>query len=175
MSGSHVQSGPRPSILTPSEVELLVGGTVSEATMGLHDIIFSCHVCHKRLSKIYSEGSQELGLNKAPINKVFLTACAHVVCAKHFDGGGACPSKETFCPFLNTDILIAGVPFHREGTVPEAPCPVCKVNKNDDGAKQLYAVRGPKEGEHDPQIPPAYFEAPPTNLNDPGMEVVRVK
>lgn len=60
------------------------------------DIIFSCCVCHDTLSEVYDDGDHPSGMHYEPnqpagrITKLYLTACAHVVCAEHLDGGGKC-------------------------------------------------------------------------------------
>ena len=58
------------------------------------DIIFSCCICQDTLSSIYKEPDDRLPLRQSEntdfgrIAKLYLTACAHVICTKHFDGGG---------------------------------------------------------------------------------------
>ena len=94
MPDSHVPRGPRPSSLTQLEADSLSTGTMTEATLRLSDIVFSCCVCHALLSEIYGGEGQPLGLDRVPITKLYLTECAHVVCAKHFAGGGMCLSKK---------------------------------------------------------------------------------
>ena len=57
------------------------------------DIIFSCCVCQDTLSNIYKEPDDRLALRQNEnafrrITKIYLTGCAHVICTKHFEGGG---------------------------------------------------------------------------------------
>ncbi|KAL8832680.1 MAG: hypothetical protein Q9191_000133 [Dirinaria sp. TL-2023a] len=59
-----------------------------DASSSFNDIVFSCHICQACPSVIYGDEAQSLGFNQAPITKLYLTDCGHVICAKHFDGGG---------------------------------------------------------------------------------------
>lgn len=58
------------------------------------DIIFSCCICQDIPSRIYKEPDDRLALRQnndgqwTRIPKLYLTGCAHVVCTKHFEGGG---------------------------------------------------------------------------------------
>lgn len=60
------------------------------------DIILGCTICQKSLSSIYTEdhndGLRRDGMNAedGTIPKLWLTECAHLTCAKHFEGGGKC-------------------------------------------------------------------------------------
>ena len=58
------------------------------------EIIFSCSFCQNTLSKLYREPDGNIGLratadsSSGPINKLWLTECAHLVCGEHFNGKG---------------------------------------------------------------------------------------
>jgi len=62
--------------------------------LGPLDIIFSCCICQDTPSRIYEEPDDRLALRQnkdrqwGRIAKLYLTGCAHVVCTKHFEGGG---------------------------------------------------------------------------------------
>jgi hypothetical protein len=62
-------------------------------------------------------------------------------------------------------------PFHPAGERPKAPCPVCIKEKDDSQPRDLYSIRGFNKEEHDPQIPPSWFTAPPIRLDGPGKDV----
>ncbi|KAL8674282.1 MAG: hypothetical protein Q9168_001349 [Polycauliona sp. 1 TL-2023] len=123
------------------------------------DCILSCSVCQDTLSTIYAQHDNNDGLRQGTddtdgtITKLWLTECAHLTCAKHLDGGG--------------------VPFHPQGQLPKAPCPLCVRNNQDHAAKTLYAIRGTAKGEYDSNIPSEYFEVPPRQLGNSGNEALR--
>jgi len=58
------------------------------------DIIFSCTVCGETLDEIYSEPAGNGGLRSTSdfedgsIVRLYATQCAHLICAKHLEGGG---------------------------------------------------------------------------------------
>lgn len=112
------------------------------------DIVVSCTICQDTLSNIYADDDGNSGLRKSTdphsgrITKLWLTECAHLTCGKHLEGGGA--------------------PFHAEKEVPRAPCPLCKIEKNDPTEKSLFFVHGVSKGEYDEHIPEGYFETPPS-------------
>lgn len=74
--------------MMPEHAELNTGSITAQ------DIVFSCCVCHDTLSQVYDEPDRQAGLHHQPnqaegrITRLYLTACAHVVCAKHVEGGG---------------------------------------------------------------------------------------
>jgi hypothetical protein len=74
------------------------------------------------------------------------------------------------------DKSAVGPPFHPEKQRPKAPCPVCIKEKGDSERRELYSIRGFKEDQYDPQIPPSWFNAPPIRLDGNGkeMEALRV-
>ena len=61
------------------------------------DVIFSCCVCLDTLAEVYDREDRRIGLHHESsqrygrITKLYLTGCAHVVCAKHLEGGGKYP------------------------------------------------------------------------------------
>ena len=78
---------------------------------------------------------------------------------------------------IATDIKCAGVPFHPDGRLPRAPCPLCTIEKNDRAEKDLLYINGICKGQYDPAIPEAYFKTPPTNLggsSDPALDALLV-
>ncbi|KAF2261469.1 hypothetical protein CC78DRAFT_355927 [Lojkania enalia] len=122
------------------------------------DVIFSCSLCNATFSEVYSghaETVQGLSDGINPKNrlatKLFLAGCSHVICSKHFEGGGP--------------------PFHKANERPHAPCPVCVKEKSDTQPRQLFSVRGFKKGEYDPGIPKCFFLAPPMKLDSSGAEM----
>lgn len=56
------------------------------------DLIFSCNICHDSIRDIRTPGPDEKGLEgvRKPVAKLWMTECAHLVCAKHLEGGGTC-------------------------------------------------------------------------------------
>lgn len=72
--------------------------------------------------------------------------------------------------------LNVGAPFHSAAQPPRAPCPVCSAEAGITEPRNLYAVYGTKEGQHDPIIPRNYFDTPPIRLDGtaPGMDALRV-
>ncbi|KAF2737262.1 hypothetical protein EJ04DRAFT_431119 [Polyplosphaeria fusca] len=122
------------------------------------DLIFSCCVCQATFSEIY-EGTKESvhglsdGINSKErlVTKMYLANCCHVICSKHIDGGGP--------------------PFHRNGSQPRAPCPLCMKEKGDKKDKDLFSIRGFKSGEFDPGIPSCWFSTPPVKLDASGPEM----
>ena len=101
MSRFAKQGPARPPSAT-SHTPLLTASTLAADSqqdmqpLSYHDMVFSCSVCHKTLSEIYPDGDNQSGLHHEPdqptgrIVKLYLTECAHVVCAEHLEGGGQC-------------------------------------------------------------------------------------
>jgi len=60
---------------------------------------------------------------------------------------------------------------------PRAPCPHCQREKQDDGLRDLYGIRGLYEGGYDEIIPREWLQCPAIKLDGavPGMEAVRVR
>ncbi|ORY09134.1 hypothetical protein BCR34DRAFT_381973 [Clohesyomyces aquaticus] len=121
------------------------------------DVVFSCGVCHETFADIYGgcatvEGLSD-GINPKErlVTKLWLSACCHVYCGKHLEGGGP--------------------PFHPAGTRPRAACPVCAKEKGEDRLRELYSIRGFKEGEYDSAIPACWFTTPPIKLDAAGKEM----
>lgn len=54
------------------------------------DLVFSCNVCHDSIRDICSPLQDEKGLDgtQKPVAKLWMTECAHLICAKHLAGGG---------------------------------------------------------------------------------------
>ncbi|KAL5120594.1 hypothetical protein ACEQ8H_001613 [Pleosporales sp. CAS-2024a] len=126
------------------------------------NFIYACSVCGYTLADVY-EGRHETveglsdGINPKDrlVTHLYLASCCHVFCGSHLEGGA--PN------------------FHPEGQRPRAPCPTCVKEKNDHSVRDLYSIRGFQKSEHDPLIPPAWFVAPPMNLegNSKEMEALR--
>ena len=80
-----------PALIVPMQV---LGEDPSANPVTPQDLIFSCCVCFDTLAEVYDQRDRHLGLHNEPnqrtgrITKLYLTGCAHVVCAKHFEGGG---------------------------------------------------------------------------------------
>ena len=72
--------------------------------------------------------------------------------------------------------MFVGAPFHSIHKVPQAPCPLCSLEKGDHSDKALFFINGTSKGHYDENIPDAYFQTPPTQLSgeDPGLEALRV-
>ncbi|CAD0108782.1 unnamed protein product [Aureobasidium uvarum] len=64
----------------------------SDATEPLQplDLIFSCNICHDSIHDIRSpvHDGQELEGIRRPVAKLWMTECAHLICAKHLERGG---------------------------------------------------------------------------------------
>ncbi|KAH0054364.1 hypothetical protein KCU96_g22422, partial [Aureobasidium melanogenum] len=77
------------------------------------DLVFSCNICHDSISDIPSPLPDEKELEdiRKPVAKLWMTECAHLVCAKHLEGGAP--------------------PFHPAGQAPRAVCPVCVNRQNN--------------------------------------------
>ncbi|KAF2690634.1 hypothetical protein K458DRAFT_354819 [Lentithecium fluviatile CBS 122367] len=123
------------------------------------DIIFACSVCGDTFSDVYegrTESAQGIsdGINPKdrPVSRLYVSACCHVICIKHIEGGN-------------------GPPFHPAGQHPRAPCPVCAKDGGEEKPRELYAIRGFKQGEYDPAIPKFWFTAPPMKLDRDGKEM----
>lgn len=56
------------------------------------DLIFSCNICHNSIRDIRTPRLDEKGLEgvRKPVAKLWMTECAHLICAKHLEGGGTC-------------------------------------------------------------------------------------
>jgi hypothetical protein len=54
------------------------------------DLIFSCNICHESIRDISSpvQETRELEGTRKPAAKLWMTECAHLICAKHLEGGG---------------------------------------------------------------------------------------
>ena len=58
------------------------------------DLVLSCSVCQESLSSIYAREDEAHALRTSinarneRVTKFWLTDCAHLVCGKHFEGGG---------------------------------------------------------------------------------------
>lgn len=59
------------------------------------DIIFNCNICHASIRDIYSNVEDNQGFrdgrhpSENAVNKFWMTQCGHLICSKHFEGGGA--------------------------------------------------------------------------------------
>jgi hypothetical protein len=56
-----------------------------------YDIVFCCSICQAKPSEVYGDLTREslnLGQGNHTSALLWLTECGHVVCSKHFDGGG---------------------------------------------------------------------------------------
>ncbi|KAI5212071.1 hypothetical protein E4T38_00716 [Aureobasidium subglaciale] len=53
------------------------------------DLIFSCNVCHDSIRDIRGpmQDGKELENIRKPVAKLWMTECAHLICAKHLEGG----------------------------------------------------------------------------------------
>ncbi|KAF9637263.1 hypothetical protein BFW01_g8159 [Lasiodiplodia theobromae] len=127
---------------------------------GALDVIFTCDICQASISDIYSKGNPGASetdfqdgrahTSDRRVTCLWLTQCMHLTCGKHLEGGGA--------------------PFHRKGEHPKAPCPLCHREKKDERPKALYAVRGLRPGNFDPDIPEVLFQVPPMKLQGQSVE-----
>ncbi|OJD29222.1 nadh-ubiquinone oxidoreductase kda subunit [Diplodia corticola] len=127
---------------------------------GALDVIFTCDICQASISDIYGEGGPGATVTdfqdgRPPtadrrVTCLWLTQCMHLTCGKHLEGGGA--------------------PFHPKGQHPKAPCPLCRRDKNDERPRTLYAVRGLRPGNFDPDIPHELFQVPPMKLQGQSVE-----
>jgi hypothetical protein len=72
--------------------------------------------------------------------------------------------------------MFTAVPFHPQDQQPQAPCPKCIADKNDDSPKDLFSIQGLQEGQYDPTIPEMWMHCPAIKLDDsiPGIDAVRV-
>ncbi|KAF2709276.1 hypothetical protein K504DRAFT_431651 [Pleomassaria siparia CBS 279.74] len=122
------------------------------------DVIFSCHICSATCAEVYAGHHETVqgftdGINPKErlVTKLFLTQCCHVVCSKHLENGAP--------------------PFHKSGTRPSAPCPICIKEKGDAQNRDLYSIRGFQKGEYDDVLSPDWFIAPPRMLDANGAEM----
>jgi len=146
------------------------------------DVIFSCSVCGDTLTDVY-EGHSEtvLGLSDGfntkdrLVTRLYVASCCHVICIKHIEGGRGESAMIILSAYV-ANRSRSGPAFHKEHQHPQAPCPVCVNEGAGDTPRQLFSVRGFKENEHDPAIPPLWFKAPPMKLDakDKEMEALRV-
>ena len=80
---------PKPA---PPALQKMAVQVTSSATP--QDIIFSCCICFDTLAEVYKREDRRIGLHHEPnqrygrITRLYLTGCAHVVCAEHLEGGG---------------------------------------------------------------------------------------
>ncbi|KAH7061307.1 hypothetical protein B0J12DRAFT_564885, partial [Macrophomina phaseolina] len=125
------------------------------------DIIFTCDICQASISDIYDSALEtdfhdgRARTSNQHITCLWLTACMHLTCGRHLEGGGA--------------------PFHPKGECPRAPCPYCSQKSNDVRPKALYAVRGLQQGNYDPEIPEPLFQSPPVKLHGHGVRMEALK
>ncbi|KAI4842615.1 hypothetical protein E4T44_07207 [Aureobasidium sp. EXF-8845] len=121
------------------------------------DLIFSCNICHESIRDISSpvQETRELEGASKPAAKLWMTECAHLICAKHLEGGAP--------------------PFHPAGQAPRAVCPVCVNRQNNHALKQMYAISGFTKGQYDSEVPHHFFQCPPVALDtkDAGMDALR--
>ncbi|KAH9881183.1 hypothetical protein J1614_001678 [Plenodomus biglobosus] len=122
------------------------------------NFIYSCSLCCASFADVYEGHNESVrglsdGINPKErlVTKLYLATCCHVFCSSHLEGGGP--------------------PFHPAGKRPKASCPVCTKEKADCQLRELYSVRGFNKDEHDPQIPPSWFTAPPIRLDGNGKEM----
>ncbi|KAG9190554.1 hypothetical protein G6011_08642 [Alternaria panax] len=122
------------------------------------NFIYACSVCCASFADVY-EGHKEtvrglsdgINLKERLVTRLYLANCCHVFCSSHLEGGGP--------------------PFHAAGQRPKAPCPVCIKVTGASEPRDLFSIRGFNKDEHDPQIPPAWFTAPPIRLDGSGKEM----
>ncbi|CAG5181999.1 uncharacterized protein ALTATR162_LOCUS9941 [Alternaria atra] len=122
------------------------------------NFIYACSVCCASFADVY-EGHKDTvrglsdGINPKErlVTRLYLASCCHVFCSSHLEGGGP--------------------PFYAAGQRPKTPCPVCIKEKGDSEPRDLFSIRGFNKDEYDPQIPPAWFTAPPIRLDGSGREM----
>ena len=183
---------PSPSIASSSVVSSSID-SFSDLSMMAHvpvrgaspvtpqDIIFSCCICQATLSEVYDERDQYIGLHHEPgqptgrITKLYLTECAHVVCAKHLEGGGKCRRDSIAIAETKSKPTYQGAPFYPQNQLPKAACPHCKTIKGDETPQVLFAINGRGSQDHSPYIPQAYFDTPPPGLKEPGTETAATR
>ena len=78
-------------------LQLMAHPNVSlQVPLSATDIVLSCAICQATLSTIYRTGDEVHGLTTGDesqgttVIKFWLTECAHLICSKHFEGGGIC-------------------------------------------------------------------------------------
>ncbi|KAL1641142.1 hypothetical protein SLS58_006250 [Diplodia intermedia] len=149
---------------------------------GALEVIFTCDICQASVSDIYGKGGpgatetdfQDGRAHTADrrVTSLWLTQCMHLTCGKHLEGGGE--PVTSIVQFLSCARLTrpraVGAPFHPKGQHPKAPCPLCRRDKNDEKPKTLYAVRGLRPGNFDPDIPDVLFQVPPMKLQGQSVE-----
>lgn len=144
------------------------------------DCIFSCSVCANTFSEVYDGRDETVqglsdGINPKErlVTRLYVSSCGHVICTKHMEGGGKfARTQRKPQPEHATDSLAPlGPPFHPAGTRPRAPCPVCAKEKGEDHPRELYSVRGFKEGQYDPAISKHWFSTPPMKLDGASKEM----
>ena len=110
--GSHVPGRPRALEIKPQDVLPLAFNmheVAGETAISPLDIIFSCCICQDTPSRIYKEPDDRLPLRQSKdgdfgrIAKLHLTGCAHVICTKHFEGGGMYTWKADFLFWMPSD------------------------------------------------------------------------
>ena len=127
---------PTPSIAAPFLSTMPQYAEQNTGPINAQDIVFSCCVCHDTLSEVYDEPDRHLGLHHQPnqaegrITKLYLTACAHVVCAKHLEGGGESPDIAVKCLWPELIPSASRCTFPSVGAAPQGALPFLQGFQN---------------------------------------------
>ncbi|KAI4616766.1 hypothetical protein J4E83_006346 [Alternaria metachromatica] len=119
------------------------------------------------MSAVSEKGPTEPGAD--PLN--FIYACS-VCCASFADVyEGHNETVRGLSDGINPKERLVTRLFLATGQRPNAPCPVCIKEKGDSEPRDLFSIRGFKKDEYDPNIPLAWFTAPPIRLDGSGKEM----
>lgn len=105
--GSQGASGSIPRLVVYSAMNMQA--VAGKRALSPLDIIFSCCICQDTPSRIYEEPDDRLALRQdsdrqwGRIAKLYLTGCAHVVCSKHFEGGGTYSRRSVVLSYMLTE------------------------------------------------------------------------
>lgn len=135
------------------------------------DVIFNCILCNATLPDVYKDAELDKGFRDAndathqePVTRMWLAECTHFFCGRHLEGGGM-PARSLQ---VSLRLTTPGIPFHRSGEIPRAPCPYCVSQKGDNANKILYGIRGYQDKQYDSHIPKNWFDVPPVPLTSEG-------
>ena len=142
--GPRPGQNPTPSIAAPFLSTMPQYAEQNTGPISAQDIVFSCCVCHDTLSEVYDEPDRHLGLHHQPnqaegrITKLYLTACAHVVCAKHLEGGGKSPDTAVKCLWPELIPSASRCTFPSVGAAPQGILPFLQGYQNRRRHRSIF-------------------------------------
>jgi len=123
------------------------------------DIIFSCCICQDTPSRIYEGPDDRLALRQNQdrpwdsITKLYLTGCAHVVCTKHFEGGGMYSRAFVVLPYMLIEWFHPQASLStRWSNAPEHHVRIVSRSRQTTSRRSCMPFEGPQQASMTPEF-----------------------